>query len=265
LSLFVPIDIDQNDRGVKSFVDKELAESSDLFLTQCLFGTSVGSYGTIDVIPEIGGSLLCRPFNVLAAHQFVVVMFADAGSNAKDESSFSAGTNTSEGALIDIACLTTTVAFLLQSLYADQGGDIPSLAELLSDFVCQEGAVGEELEVAVMMLLEEIEETLIHQRFASQDAKKLGSMTFTLSDDTVNLLHRQAFPSTLTHPTTAACQIAGLSDGNHVEGREERFTLLLPLLKVTHIPQVRPAEVPTELPQQPNGGLSEHPPADFHQ
>ena len=73
-------------------------------------------------------------------------------------------------------------------------------------------------------------------------------MTLALANNTVNLLRRQALPSAFAHPTTAACQIAGLGDGNHVEGGEEGFTSLLPSFKVPHIPQIRPAEIPAELP-----------------
>ena len=90
-------------------------------------------------------------------------------------------------------------------------------------------------------------------------------MVFALANDAVYLLGRQTLSSALAYPASAASQIAGLGDGNHVEGWEEMFASLLPLLEVTHIPQIRPAEIPAELPQQPDWGLSEHPPAEFYQ
>ncbi len=90
-------------------------------------------------------------------------------------------------------------------------------------------------------------------------------MTFALADDAVNLCCGEVLVSALTDPTAAAGKVAGFGDGNHVEGREEGFASLLSLFKVAHIPQIGPAEVPTELPQEPERGLAEHSPTDFQQ
>lgn len=264
-SLFVPIDIDQDHWGIEPFVDEELTEAKYLFLCQCLFGMGIGTNGSVDVVPEIGCSLTCHTLDVLTGDEFVVVVLANTCGDAEDESCFPTGTDTLQGALINLIGLTASIALGFQSFDADERRDIACFAELLGDFISQERAVGEELEVAVMMPLEDVEESLVHEGFATQDTKEPGAMTLTLEDDTINLLHRQAFPSSPTHPTTATSQIAGLCNGNHVEGGEEWFSSLLPLLKVAHIPQVRPAEVPAELPQQPDRGLSVHPPANFHE
>ena len=264
-SFFIPIDIDENNGGIHAFMDKELTESPYLFFPQRLLGMGIGSDRSIDVVPQIGGSLFRHPLDVLTADQFVVVVLADAGGDAEDESCFPTGTDSVQGALIDSTCLTATVTFLLESLNADERGDIACLAELPGDVVGEERAVGEELEVTVAVLGEDVQQSAIHQGFAAQYAEEGGTVAFAFADDAVDLLHRQALPSSLTHPTSAACQVACLRDGNHVEGREERFASLLPLFEVAHVRQIRPAEVPAELPQQPDGGLSEHPPADLHQ
>ena len=264
-TLFVPIHIDKNNRCIESFVDKELTKSNYLFLSQCLFGMSIGSDRTIDVVPKIGSTLTCHSLNMLTAHQFVVVVLADAGCHTKDESCLSTSTNTSESTLIDFIGLATAVTLLFQTLDADERRDIASLAELESYLFGQKCTIGEELEIAVVMPLEGVEKPFVHQRFTTQDAEELGAMPLALSDDAIYLLHGQMLPSSLTHPTSAASEVAGLGDGNHVEGGEEGFASLLPLLEVAHVGQIGQAEVPAELPQQPDGGLSEHPPADFHQ
>jgi hypothetical protein len=59
---------------------------------------------------------------------------------------------------------------------------------------------------------------------------------FAFADDAVYLLHRQSLPSSLAYPAAATSQIAGLGDGNHVEGREEWFPPLLSPFKLPHIP-----------------------------
>ena len=86
-----------------------------------------------------------------------------------------------------------------------------------------------------MMLLEDVEESLVEKRLTSQYAKELGTVTLALTDDAVNLFQGQTLPASLAHPTTTASQIASLGDGNHIKGGKERFTFLLPLLKVAHI------------------------------
>ena len=114
------------------------------------------------------------------------------------------------------------------------------------------------------MLMKETDKPFIHQGFATQYAKELRSMSFALIDDAVYLLHRKLLAPSFAYPATTARQIAGLSDRNHVEGRKEWLTPLLPLLKVVHIPQVWPAEIPAELPKQLQRGLSEHSPTYFY-
>jgi len=202
---------------------------------------------------------------VLTGDKFVVIALADAGCHTEDKSCLAASTNTSECALIDLVALTAAVTLFLQTFNADEGCDIACPTELLGDIVGEEGAIGEELEIAVTVLLKEVEQSLVEKGFTTQDAEESGAMTFALADDAVNLLCREVLPSSLTDPTAAAGEVAGFGDGNHVEGWEEGFASLLPLLKVTHIPQVGPAEIPAELPQEPERGLAEHSPADFQQ
>ena len=264
-TLFVPIYINKYNRGIEPFLNKELTKSSYLLLRQRLLGMGIGTNGTIDIIPKIGCTLSSHALNVLTAHQFVVVILANAGCNAKDKSCPPASTDAAECALIDFVSLAATVTLLFQSLDTDKRRNIASLAEPEAGLLSKQRSIGEELEIAVVMPLENADESLVHQGFPSQYAKELGAVTLTLADDTVYLLHRQALPSSLAYPAAAASQITGLGDGNHIEGREERFAPLLSSLEPPHIPQIGPAEIPAELPQQPDRGLAEHPPADFHQ
>lgn len=265
LTFVVPIDIDKGYRSVEPLADKELAKSTYLLGCECLFGMGISPHGTIDVVPQIGGSFTCHPLDVLMGNKFVVISLADAGCHTEDKSSLAASTNASECTLIDLVALTAAVAFFLQTFNADEGCDIACSTELLGDIVGEEGAIGEELKVAVTVLQEEVEQPPVKKRFTTQDTEESGSVTIALADDTVNLLYLEVLPSSLADPTAAAGEIAGFGDRNHVEGREEGFAPLLPPLKVTHIPQVRPAEIPAELPQEPERGLAEHSPADFQQ
>ena len=113
------------------------------------------------------------------------------------------------------------------------------------------------------MLLEDADEALVHQRLAAQDAEELGAVAPDLVDDAVELLRRELLTPARRHPATATGEVACLGHRYHVEGREERFAAFLPLLEQVHIPQIRPAEIQYELPQQPYWGLEEHSPAGF--
>ena len=78
-----------------------------------------------------------------------------------------AGTYASEGALIDFVALTAAVALFFQTFYADEGSDITCPTELLGNIVGEEGAIGEELKVAVAVVQEKVNESLVEKGFAS--------------------------------------------------------------------------------------------------
>ena len=167
LTFVVPIDIDEGYRGIETLVDKELTQSTYLLGCERLFGMRGFPHGTIDVVPKIGGSFTCHPLDVLTGDELVVISLADAGCHPEDESCFAAGTYASEGALIDFVALTAAVALFFQTFYADEGSDITYPTELLGNIVGEEGAIGEELEVAVAVVQEKVNESLVEKGFAS--------------------------------------------------------------------------------------------------
>jgi hypothetical protein len=167
LTFVVPIDIDEGYRGIETLVDKELTQSTYLLGCERLFGMRGFPHGTIDVVPKIGGSFTCHPLDVLTGDELVVISLADAGCHPEDESCFAAGTYASEGALIDFVALTAAVALFFQTFYADEGSDITCPTELLGNIVGEEGAIGEELEVAVAVVQEKVNESLVEKGFAS--------------------------------------------------------------------------------------------------
>ena len=235
-TLVVPIDIDKEYRSIESLLDEELTEPSYLLLGQGLLGMSIGTHRAIDVVPQIGCTLLGSTLYVLTVHQLIVVVLADAGCYAENESCLPASTDTTERALIHLIALSPTVALFLQSLDADKRCHISCLAELKGNILCEKRPIGEKLEVAIVVSLEDADKPIIHQGLTTQYAKEFGTVAFAFADDAVYLLHRQSLPSSLAYPAAATSQIAGLGDGNHVEGREEWFPPLLSPFKLPHIP-----------------------------
>ena len=107
---------------------------------------------------------------------------------------------------------------------------------MTGNIIGEERRIGEKLEIAVMVFLENTDESIVQQGFTSEYAEELRTVTFALPDDAVYLCHRQAFPSALAYPATTASQVTGLSDRNHVEGGEEGFASPLTAFKLSHIP-----------------------------
>jgi len=114
---------------------------------------------------------------------------------------------------INILGPPTSIADDLGSLDADQGRGIASLAKSTGDFVIDQLAVGEYLEVAIRMLLEHVEQVRMHKRFATKDPKVAIPMLFRIIDDSIQILFADHLSRRgHVNPTTLAAQLARIDD-----------------------------------------------------
>jgi hypothetical protein len=97
------------------------------------------------------------------------------------------------------------IGYLFVSFKTEKGRDVAKLSELASKLIREQGAVGEELEVAVGVFSEYIEELLVDEGFATKDTKVIGALFFALLYDVMDFVDIQAFfflsgadPATLT-------------------------------------------------------------------
>jgi hypothetical protein len=109
---------------------------------------------------------------MLAAYKLVIIALADACSYAKDESCLTASTDSSDCALIDLISLSTAVALLFQSLDTDERRDIACFSKLKRNLIIEKCPICKELEIAILMPLEDANESFIHQGFAAKYAEE---------------------------------------------------------------------------------------------
>ena len=115
--------------------------------------------------------------------------------------------------LIDILGSATSIADDFGSLDADQWCGIPSLAQPSSNLVIDQLSVGEDLEVAIRMLIEYVEQMRVHERLATEDPKVAIAMLFGVIDDSVEILFADHLSRRgHVNPTTLAAQLARIDD-----------------------------------------------------
>ncbi len=91
-----------------------------------------------------------------AGHDFVVQAVLQAGHRRREHASLSA----------------SFVADDLRTFDADQGRHVSAFAQTFGNLVGNEVAVGEDLKVDIRMGFEDVEQLLVHERFAAQQAKE---------------------------------------------------------------------------------------------
>ena len=136
------------------------------------------------------------------------------------------------------------------AFHADEGGDVAKFAEFLGDFFGDELAVGEDLEVGVGVIAEDLEEFLVHEGFSAEDAEEAVSGGLGFVD---HFVHGGDVEFVLlgfdVDPAALALEVAAVDNGN-VEEWWEELALFHPLFVKhdgagsfdSHVPEKFPYE-----------------------
>src|SRR4029078_8407572 len=142
------------------------------------------------------------------------------------------------------------VADNLVPLDTDQRRHVAEVAELACNFVRDEMAVGEDLQVTVAMGAEDFQNLRVHERLAAENAEERVAHRLRFADETVHccrlnagLLGRHIDPASLT------AHVAHIDDRD-VEKRREEFAALEPRFVPLHGADAFAPEIPRQLPQQ---------------
>ncbi len=159
LPFAVVIGIDDDDRLLRPHLDDELARPPGLFGRQAQIRVRVRAHRPIDVEPGVHHAHFDEPVDPLIGQQVVDVGSAQAGADAREELVVQAvlrclaSSSPSTPARPRRSSLTISVPSTLMS-----GVTLPSLPQSLGLFVGDEVAVGEDLEVAVRVRFEHVEQ-----------------------------------------------------------------------------------------------------------
>ena len=120
-------------------------------------------------------------------------------------------------------------------------------------------AVGEHLEITIRMLGEDVEQALVHEGFAAEDAEKAVAGLAGLADEPVQMIRLDLLLFRRhIHPAALTAEVAGIQN-RYVEERREIFAALQPGLKPLHTPHAAPTKVVGKLPEQTFVCLQNHP------
>ena len=130
---------------------------------------------------------------------------------------------------------------------ADERGDVAEPRQLARDVVGDQLAVGEDLEIAVRMRGEDIEELRMQERLAAQDAEVAVAVRLGVADDAIQLFQRELLRRRLdVDPAALAAQLAARDYRDEEERREVLAALAPPLVQLDRAHALDP-EVVDEL------------------
>src|SRR6185312_14736489 len=93
-------------------------------------------------------------------------------------------------------------------------------AQTFRDFLRDELAVGENLEVAVRVRREQVQQLRVHERLATKDAEESVAVLLGVSDRAIQRIEINRVLFLDVHPTALATQVAGVDDRKVKERRE---------------------------------------------
>ena len=132
--------------------------------------TSVGADRAIDMKPGVEDAHFDQPIHPALAEQ-IKIGPTEAGANTGEQLVLEAVLQPFHGFREDVGSPTALVADDLVALDADQRRDIADPPQLFGDFVGDEVTIGENLEEAIGMVIENLEQFAVHKRLAAENAK----------------------------------------------------------------------------------------------
>ena len=211
----------------------------------------IAADGAVGVIPDVMHAHVDELLHPVLVEQFVDIRLAGAGGNAGDEAVFQAVFQAPERVVQDVEAAAALIGNNRLSLDADQRGAVAEFPHFGGNLVGDELAIGEDLEVAIGMTPEDLQQFRVHERFAAEDAEEAVAVLLGVVDDAIHLVGREKMLRAIhLHPASLATEIATV-DHRNVEERREIVALLDALLEFLDRAHAFVAEVIGELPENP--------------
>ncbi len=213
------------------------------------FRARVWTDGAIDVKPGVHHAHFDEPIEPLFGEQVVDVRLAEARANAGHYAVLQAVFDALHRLAPHAAAAAALVGNDFVAFDAHERRDVAHAAHPGRHFVGDELSVGKDLEVAVGMLFENVEQLGVHERLAAQDAEEGVAHRLGFVDHPV---HRGGVDRLLlgghVDPAPLAAEVAAIDDRHVQEGRKE-LAPPQPRLVFLHRAHSLETHVPSQLPQ----------------
>ena len=122
---------------------------------------------------------------------------------------------------VNIRLAAPLVADELGAFDGNERGDIAHLTHFFGNLIGDELPVGENLKITIGMFGQNIEQPLVHERFAAEDAEETITRLACLANEPVQLLRLNLFLLRRdVHPAALAAEVAGIEHGYVKERRK---------------------------------------------
>ena len=221
-TLSVVVSIDHYDRLLDTRVHDKLTNAAKLFGIQRKFRRALRANHAVDVEPAVHDPHLHQSIHPSILQQVIDIGFADAGADTCHHLVVQTILKAFHRLTEDIIATTALIADDLRPFDTDQWGYVPQLPQSFCDFVGDEVAVGENLEVRVRMSRQNVEQFFMHEGLATQDTKEgvphllgFGQRFIHGCEVDFGLL------ACNVNPTALATKIASVDNGDVQKRREE--------------------------------------------
>ena len=249
-SFSVVVGVDDADRFLDTHIDDEPADAQLLLAGERQFRLRVRAHRAIDVEPRIHHAHFNEAVEPSFVDEIVNVRLANARADTRQHLVLEAVLQALHRLGEDIRTAAPFVADDLGPLDADERRDVAELSQFGGDLVGDEVAVREDLEVAVGMRCENLQQLRVHERLAADDAEEAVASLLGLGEQPV---HRVEVDRLLLRghidPTALTAQVATVDDRD-VDERRKELAPLHPAFESLNGQHPLEAKVVGELPQQ---------------
>ena len=249
VSLVVIVGIDDGDREPCPLLHHELSHADELVGCERQFRRRLRADGAIAVKPGVVHAHVDQSPEPLLGEHRVDVGAAEARGHARDQPRLEAEFEATERPVEHLTAATADVACRRITLDAHQRRGVTESLEPAGDLGRDQLAVGEDLEVAVGVGGQQVEQPRVEERLAPEQPEEDVAVRLRIADDCVEFLEWHRRPRRLhVDPAALALEVAGVDD-REMQKRRKDDPLPLPRLELLDGDQPLHTEIPAEFPE----------------
>ena len=213
LAFVVVVGVYDGNGGFGALLDDKFPHLDQLIRTQGQFRRDFGPDGAVGVIPRVVDAPVDQAVQPFFREEIVNIGLAEAGGHASEEFLIEAVSKAAQSAAEDVFAAAAEVADMTGAFDADQGGAVPELAQFFGHFFGDHLAVGEDLEIAVRMLRQEVEEAGVEEGLAAEHSEEAVPMGAGIIDEAVQLVEFDHIARGVdVYPAPLTAEIAAIDD-----------------------------------------------------